>query len=255
MKFIRNTLTLIHAGNQTDVTKLYKGFLSTPVLRSTVYRVSRSEISRMMQKRYLFDLCTTEKISYSSMHREGKRESPPTVSHFRAGHTFLHVSVYYKYIRYTPYWHQSPPCPPIVKAVEEPILSPRVSPTLREMIKGLPRTERCMAMALSMLADPQTIEEAFASKQMLTIASDGGLKGTQATFGWVLSKKLKLLCQCSGPVDGHRDTASSTRSELWGLASSLLSLALVSRAWKCTYRCKFDWLVDSKAAIARVRKS
>jgi hypothetical protein len=38
MKFIRNTLTLIHAGNQTDVTKLYKGFLSTPVLRSTVHK-------------------------------------------------------------------------------------------------------------------------------------------------------------------------------------------------------------------------
>ena len=122
------------------------------------------------------------------------------------------------------------------------------------MIKGLPRTERPMAVALSMLADPQTIEEAFASNQMLTIASDGGLKGTQATFRWVLAKKPKLLCQRSGPVDGHRDTTSSTRSELWGLALSLLSLALVSRAWKCIYRCKFQWLVDSEADIARVRK-
>ncbi|KAI2512014.1 hypothetical protein MHU86_2302 [Fragilaria crotonensis] len=60
-------------------------------------------------------------------------------------------------------------------------------------------------------------------KQTLTIASDGGLKGRQGTFGWVLSThRNKILAEGAGPIDGPFDTSSSTRSELGGYAASLL---------------------------------
>lgn len=80
------------------------------------------------------------------------------------------------------------------------------------------------------LLDRTSYIDLFQTKKIFTIASDGGLQGHLGTFGWVIARKSKVVLQCSGPVDGSRDTASSTRSELWGFASSLLSLVLVSRA-------------------------
>lgn len=179
------------------------------------------------------------------------RQLLPSPSQRRLWNRFIKSS----YLRYIPFWISAP----TLGVSNTPCSSPmseatNTSVSIKDHIKHLPRTERRMVEALELISDKPSGVDFFQSKKLVTIASDGGLQGTQGTFGWVVARKSKVVLRCSGPVDGSRDTASSTRSELWGYASSLLSLALVSRVWKCKYRCRFRWLVDSTAAISRVRK-
>jgi hypothetical protein len=176
------------------------------------------------------------------------RQFLPSPSQRRLWKRFLKSS----YLRYVPFWTLAPPATPVLS--DRVIAASPTSVSLSNVIKHLPRTERRMVASLELLSHQKPGVDFFTSKKMVTIAFDGGLHGTKGTFGWVVARKTKVVLQCSGPVDGSRDTASSTRSELWGYASSLLSLVLVSRVWKCQYRCRFRWLVDSRAAISRVRK-
>jgi hypothetical protein len=67
------------------------------------------------------------------------------------------------------------------------------------------------------------IWRSFRSRRRLTIASDGGLKNGVGTFGWLIASKDNsgtrvVLFAGSGPVDGPKDIANSTRSELGGLS-------------------------------------
>jgi hypothetical protein len=93
-------------------------------------------------------------------------------------------------------------------------------------------------------------------KKRETIASDGGLKGRQGTFGWNLStdKKKQSLFERAGPVDGPYDTANSTRCEVGGYVASLLLLSLLSTIRGTKVRCKLRWLTDRKSAITRVKE-
>ena len=86
------------------------------------------------------------------------------------------------------------------------------------MVESITAVEENMTAILSTISRKKTV----------TIASDGGLKGKQGPFGWLITQQLKLLLQGSGPMDSHPDTSTSTRSELWGYASALLSLTLIS---------------------------
>ena len=113
------------------------------------------------------------------------------------------------------------------------------------MVESITAVEENMTAILSTISRKKTV----------TIASDGGLKGKQGPFGWLITQQLKLLLQGSGPMDSHPDTSTSTRSELWGYASALLSsLTLISRSGGCKPKCQLRWVVDSTAAISRVRK-
>ena len=122
------------------------------------------------------------------------------------------------------------------------------------LIKSLPRTERRMVESMNLVADMQEILGTLSKKKTVTIASDGGLKGNQGTFGWLITKQLKVLLQGSGPVDSHPGSSSSTWCELWGYASALLTLTLLLRQGGCKPQCRLRWVVDSTAAISRVRK-
>jgi hypothetical protein len=131
--------------------------------------------------------------------------------------------------------------------------SPVSFSTLLDYIKSLPRTQRRLLASLEQCTTDVVVWRAMRSKRTLYLASDGGLQGHQGTFGWVISSKREILYKCSGPVDGPRDTANSTRSESAGFASGVLFLQSLAQLWGLRHRCKIRWLADSKAALARVR--
>ncbi|KAI2512859.1 hypothetical protein MHU86_1405 [Fragilaria crotonensis] len=112
-----------------------------------------------------------------------------------------------------------------------------------------------MVSNVEQVATDVQVWRAFRSRERLHIASDGGLHGNLGTFGWVLATSKNILFKCGGPVDGPFDTASSTRSELCGFASSLLLIAAASRNWGLRHSCSFRWLTDSRSAISKVYKT
>ena len=75
------------------------------------------------------------------------------------------------------------------------------------------------------------------------------------TFGWTISTSKNLtLYEGSGPVEGPREVANSTRCELAGLVAPLLLLNLLARQWGTRFRGKFRWVCDSQAAILNVER-
>lgn len=86
--------------------------------------------------------------------------------------------------------------------------------SIKTLIKALPRTERRMVELITFEENMTAILSTISRKKTVTIASDGGLKGNQGTYGWLITQQLKVLLQGSGPVDSHPDTSTSTRSEL-----------------------------------------
>jgi hypothetical protein len=89
-------------------------------------------------------------------------------------------------------------------------------------------------------------------RQKISITSDEGLSNKVGTFGWGIATNTETLYKCSGPVDGPRDTASSTWSKLCGNASALLFLTTLAKSWCKRHRCKLSWIVNSMAAMQRV---
>ena len=174
------------------------------------------------------------------------RQADPTKAQRKLWNRFITSS----FLRHSSYWHNPPPVPVLVPSNLEENEAEQESLTLRGMIKQLPWTERRMVESMSQLADMEAVNAAFSSKKTITIASDGGLKGTNGTFGWVIAKKSTLLYQGYGPVDGSPDTSSSTRCELWGYASALLALVLLAFQRGESHCCRIRWVVDSRAAIS-----
>ncbi|KAI2505052.1 hypothetical protein MHU86_9408 [Fragilaria crotonensis] len=125
--------------------------------------------------------------------------------------------------------------------------------TLSSRLKRLPRNTRRLLSHINFTSDEDTLWKACQRKQILTIASDGGLKGRKGTFGWsVTTPKNDILCEGAGPIDGPYDTASSTRCELGGYAAALLFLSLLHRHWGHRHKCTFRWVTDSQTAINNV---
>ena len=131
----------------------------------------------------------------------------------------------------------------------------------REEVKDLQTALRSLPIHRKRLlthAHQRTTEEQLwkecQRKQTLTIASDGGLKENQGTFGRLLSTSSNnILAEGSGPVDGPFDTSNSTRSELGGYAAPLLFLSSLHSMWGKQHKCSFRWVTDSKSAIANVK--
>jgi ribonuclease HI len=179
-------------------------------------------------------------------------QPPPTSAQRKLWNGFIKSS----YLRYAPYWLQAPPLP-VVSSSLSSLENSDVAVegiSFKTLIKALPRTERRMVESINFEDKMTAILSTLSRKKTVTIASDGGLKGNQGTFGWLITQQLKVLLHGSGPVDSHPDTSTSTRSELWGYASALLSLTLLSRCGGCKPKCRLRWVVDSTAAISRVRK-
>lgn len=164
------------------------------------------------------------------------------------------------YLRYIPYWSQ----PPLSNtefagsAYKETLRSTpdyahATTTPLSQYLSTLPRTQRRMVSDVEQVADDVQIWRAFRSKERLHLASDGGLMGRLGTFGWVLTTSKRVLFKCGGPVDGPHDTATSTRSELCGIASALLLIASVARNWGLRHRCSFRIITDSRSALAKIR--
>ena len=173
----------------------------------------------------------------------------PTKHQIRLWKGFISSS----YLRYIPYW-KTPPLPsvPITPKSVDPL--PSSFEDLSEFLDHLPKWQRRLMDQLEQVASDQQIWRAFRSKKRLHIASDGGLALSKGTHGWVIALGSKILFRCSGPLDGPVDTASSTRSELWGYASSLSFIECLAKFWGTRHKCRFIWHCDSKAALSRVRK-
>jgi hypothetical protein len=178
------------------------------------------------------------------------RQTEPSNAQRRLWKRFITSS----YLRYIPYWKQQPTSnttsdhQPLTHT--NPSLVPKIS--LTALISKLPPSQRRLLDSLTQVAPDENIWKVFRSCTRVNIASDGGLRDKFGTFGWTISTNTETLFTCSGPVDGSKDTASSTRSELCGYASALLLISTLAKVWRRRHRCKFRWIVDSKAAIQRV---
>ncbi|KAI2497542.1 hypothetical protein MHU86_16945 [Fragilaria crotonensis] len=163
-----------------------------------------------------------------------------------------------QFLRYDRFWRE-PPCkenrsPGDVSVFANPSNAGTGS-SISRAIKQLPRHRRRLLSHVRQLASSERMWEACQTKQTLTIASDGGLKGRKGTFGWLVTTPSdEILVEGAGPVDGPFNTANSTRCELGGYAASLLYLALLHSVWGKRHKCRFRWLTDSKGAIAKVQK-
>jgi hypothetical protein len=176
------------------------------------------------------------------------RQAQPSKAQQRLWKRFIRSS----YLRYTPYWKvPQPHCP---SPPAHPVL-PQSFPDIHSYLSSLSsRTERRLLDGLTQTASDLQVWRAFRSKSRLHLASDGGLSTHAATHGWTLSTGKQVLFTCSGPVDGSKDSYSSTRSELGGCASALLFLSRLTVFWGLKHRCSFNWYTDSRSAISRFHK-
>ena len=177
------------------------------------------------------------------------RQSAPTPSQRRLWKRFLVSS----YLRYLPFW-VTPPGLSTPQSIPSPSVPPTSHQTFAAYLATLPRFQRRLLDGYQQIGTDRQLLNALRSKARLSLASDGGLSGAKGTHGWVLSNGSDIILQCSGPVDGPADTASSTRSELAGCASALLLLVSLTRYWGLKFRCKFNWYPDSRAAISRLNR-
>ena len=186
------------------------------------------------------------------------RQEPPTASQRRLWKKYIESN----YLRYGTKWRQ--PLGPVVpsKHRSPPETSSGEAPhecnSLRQYLKSLPTWHRRLLVVFQQVATDLEVWRAFRSKQRITIASDGGLRKGIGTFGWKIETRLRTtgnsttLFEGSGPVDGPRDIANSTRSELGGLTAPLLLCYSLAKFWGLRHKCRLRWLTDSKAAISRV---
>jgi hypothetical protein len=157
------------------------------------------------------------------------------------------------YLRYDNKWKNSPiDCP--TTTTQAPPADPTTYNSLTEYLASLPLWQQRLFCHFDQIADDLTIWKAFRSKRWLDIISDGGLSHSVGTFGWKIVDRRRIpLFQGSGPIDGPTEVGSSTRSELGGFTAPLVLIQAISRYWGLKHRCKFYWIVDSKAAMAKVK--
>jgi hypothetical protein len=177
------------------------------------------------------------------------RQSKPSASQRRLWRRYISS----QFLRYGRYWRQSQRPNSITGSDHVRHSSSIPYDDLSSLIHSLPKGKRRLLSHHRQMASDSTIWKACRSKHSITIASDGGLKGKNGTFGWQMrSASDEHLAEGAGPVDGPFDTANSTRCELAGYAASILFLSLFQQLWGCRHKCKIRWVTDSKSAIAKV---
>ncbi|KAI2500344.1 hypothetical protein MHU86_14152 [Fragilaria crotonensis] len=162
------------------------------------------------------------------------------------------------HLRYIPFWKVPPTSFSRKTATTQhhPPTNPHPTSfaTLKAYLHTLPRTQRRLLSEWTQQATDIQVWRAFRSRARLHLATDGGLLGTQSTHGWILATSTTVLFTGSGPVDGPFELASSTRSELGGLAASLLLIVGIARFWGLRHKASIRWYADSKSAISRVNR-
>jgi hypothetical protein len=162
-----------------------------------------------------------------------------------------------QFLRHDLYWKRIPTPPSNDSATSsiesDTSLIPRL--TLKASIRQMvPYQRRLLAHVQQKVTDAEVLE-ACKTSDVLTFATDGGLKDTRGTFGWLISSSNHVvLFEGAGPVDGPFDSSSSTRSELGGFAAVLLFYRLLRSMWEPNPKCTYRWLCDSKAAISNTQK-
>ena len=111
----------------------------------------------------------------------------------------------------------------------------------------LSQPQRRLLSHVKQCVPADTVWKACRKKLYLTIASDGGLKDRQGTFGWTLSTPSnEVLYEGAGPIDGPSDVASSTRSEIGGYAAPLLLLTILAQLWVCNTAVSWNGSATAK---------
>ena len=143
---------------------------------------------------------------------------------------------------------------------EAPRSSPSTSPyDQTEYQKSLPAHRRRLLSWCRLRSDMRPdqvikiIREAVEGNVPIEFGSDGGLNVLGGTFGYVMGMTEVLLWDGAGPVDGDMSTASSTRSELFGYASTLEFLLLLKNVYKIpVVTAKVITWMDSLGALSRL---
>ena len=160
------------------------------------------------------------------------------------------------YIRYGTKWIDRldvPTARPNSNNISIPHIALTQYPNLATYLKSLPEWYQRLLYIFRQVATDLTIWKEFRSKKKVTIVSEGGLADGVGTFGWKLvGSTNQTLFAGAGPVDGPPEMGSSTRSELGGLAAPLFLVVALARFWGLKHKCRYRWIVDSKAAISKV---
>jgi hypothetical protein len=100
-------------------------------------------------------------------------------------------------------------------------------------IRGLPKARKRL-LQVGRIRHTRTRNEFYAlimhtlkTGGNLNCGTDGGLQINKGTFGFVVSTEEKIVWEGCGPVDGNPDTASSKRSEHFGLGGLLEFLLMM----------------------------
>jgi hypothetical protein len=132
-------------------------------------------------------------------------------------------------------------------------ITPTQFKSLSEYLVSLPKWYQRLLHTYRQCASDLTIWRSFRSKKKITIVSDGGLSEGVGTFGWkIVGSDNVTLYAGAGPIDGPQEEGTSTRSELGGLTAPLFLVVSLARIWGLKHKCRYRWLVDSKAAISQV---
>ncbi|KAI2511186.1 hypothetical protein MHU86_3151 [Fragilaria crotonensis] len=181
------------------------------------------------------------------------RQSDPSASQRRLWRRFITS----RFLRYGRFWKR-PPRVTLKELHDEKIRDTSEMNPIDDMstlIKRLPIGKRRLLSHLQQVSDNDNVWRVLSQKSPITVATDGGLKGKQGTFGWqVRSSSNDVLAEGAGPIDGPFDVANSTRCELGGCAAAFLFLSLLQQMWGCRHKCRIRWVTDSKSAIAKVAK-
>jgi hypothetical protein len=133
-------------------------------------------------------------------------------------------------------------------------LQPTKFDSIADYVASLPKWYQRLLQTYHQKATDITIWRSFRSKKKVTIVSDGGLAEGVGTFGWkIIGLDNETLYAGAGPIDGPMEEGSSTRSELGGLTAPLFMVVCLARLWGLKHKCRYRWMVDSRAAISQVK--
>jgi hypothetical protein len=139
------------------------------------------------------------------------------------------------------------------ECVEEPQDEEGEAHTFREYMKKLPEHERRLLWHIEFAPGGESIlKSCLQCNMILKLGTDGSFHQEKetASFGWVLLGNQTLLVQGSGPVDGVPSMMSSTRAELFGIASPNEFLHHFMKYHQIESTSKCLKCVDNKAAIS-----
>jgi hypothetical protein len=101
------------------------------------------------------------------------------------------------------------------------------------------------------------LKHCLENNRSLKIGTDGSVNLQQetASFGWLLIGNQNVIVHGAGPVDGVPLVLSSTRAELFGIATPNLFLLHFMKFYQIESMSKCVKCVDNRASISRVNQT